>query len=192
MTGPLAWLNQAPLENRKANKLIFMSAPIAIRSIQMAERDLLREAFSADVATRKRAVAAQFSALLSAATQQIIAHVQGKIAAVDPSLSLAARSAAIEQLMAEQNAAIAQLRQDNKLQRRQANRTASMSLRGKFGIRKRTLVQRHAIERGDIQDYFGLARRSRRPHRAFEATRSLIPLLQLRSRLRRKPLQHLR
>ncbi len=137
MTGPLEWLSQAPLENRKADKLIFFSAPIAIRGIQMAERDLLRAAFSAEVAERKRAVSAQFAALLAAAEQQIIAHVQGKIALIDPTLSPAARQSAIEQLIAEQAAALLQLRQDIKQQRRQARRAATSSLRGRFKKRRR-------------------------------------------------------
>ncbi len=102
VTGPLEWLSQEPLEKRKATKLIVFSAPKTIRGIQMAERGVLRSAHSAEVADRKRAISAEFAALLAAAEQRIVAHVQGKIAAIDPALSMAARHAAIEQFIAEQ------------------------------------------------------------------------------------------
>ena len=132
VTGPLEWLSQEPLEKRKAAKLIVFSAPKTIRGIQMAERGLLRSAHSAEVADRRRAIGAEFAALLKAAEQRIVAHVQGKIASIDPALSMAARHAAIEQLIAEQTAAILQLKQDIKQQRRHARRAAGTSLRGKF------------------------------------------------------------
>jgi len=185
VTGPLEWLSQAPLENRKADKLIFFSAPIAIRGIQMAERDLLRAAFSAEVAERKRAVSAQFAALLAAAEQQIIAHVQGKIALIDRALSPAARQSAIEQLIAEQSAALLQLRQDIKQQRRQARRAAGAGLHRKFRKRRRVLVARHAVEREETREYFGAPYYIwQRPPRAFPAIRRMLPYLNLRPTLR--------
>ena len=51
--------------------MIIIEAPIAIRGIQTAERDVLRAAYSAEVADRRRAISAQFAALLSAAEQLI-------------------------------------------------------------------------------------------------------------------------
>jgi len=185
VTGPLEWLSQAPLENRKADKLIFFSAPIAIRGIHMAERDVLRAALSAEVADRKRAISAQFAALLAAAEQQIIAHVRGKIALIDPALSPAARQAAIEQLIAEQTAAITQLKQDIKQQRRHARRAASLALRGRFKKRRRELVARHAAEREESRDYFGAPTYVwQRPPRAFPAIRQMVPYLKMRPALR--------
>ena len=97
----------------------------------MAERGLLRSAHSAEVADRRRSISAEFAALLAAAEQRIIAHVQGKIASIDPALSMAARHAAIEQFIAEQTAAILQLKQDIKQQRRHARCAAGTSLRGR-------------------------------------------------------------
>lgn len=181
MTGPLEWLSQAPLENRKADQLIFISAPIAIRGIQMAERDLLRDTYRAEIAERKRAITAQFAALLAAAEQQIIAHVRGKIALIDQALSPAARRAAIEQLIAEQTAALAQLKQDIKQQRRHAKRVAIASLRGRFKRRRRTLVAHHAVERKESRAHFGAPYYNwQRPPRAFPAIRRTIPYLKSR------------
>jgi len=186
VTGPLEWLSQAPLENRKAGKLIFFSAPKAIRGIQMAERDLLRAAHSAEANERKRAISAQYAALLKAAEQRIIAHVQGKIAAIDPTLSLSARQAAIEQLIAEQSAAILQLRQDIKQQRRQARRAATARLHGRFRKRRRDLVHRHGVEREETRTTFAAPHVIRqRPPRAFPAIRRMIPYL--KPRLTRRP-----
>ena len=56
MTGPLEWLSQEPLENRKADSLIVFTAPIALRGIQMAERDLHRAAHSAEIAAYGAAI----------------------------------------------------------------------------------------------------------------------------------------
>jgi hypothetical protein len=185
VTGPLEWLSQAPLENRKADKLIFFSAPIAIRGIQMAERDLLRAAYRTDVVDRKRAISAQFAALLAAAEQQIIAHVQGKIALIDPTLSPAARRAAIEQLIAEQTAAITQLKQDIKQQRRQARRAAGAGLHRKFKKRRHGLTERHAAEREESRIYFGAPTHDWvLPPRAFPAIRRMVPYLKLGPALR--------
>ena len=182
VTGPLEWLSQEPLEKRKAAKLIVFSAPKAIRGIQMAERGVLRSAFSAEVADRRRAISAEFAALLAAAEQRIVAHVQGKIAAIDPALSMAARHAAIEQFIAEQTAAILQLKQDIKQQRRHARRAAGASLRGRFKKRRRSLAARHAVEREETKAAFG-ARHViwQRPARAFPAIRRMIPRLKLRA-----------
>ena len=118
----------------------------------MAERGLLRSAHSAEVADRRRSISAEFAALLAAAEQRIVAHVQGKIASIDPALSMAARHAAIEQFIAEQTAAILQLKQDIKQQRRHARRAAGASLRGRFKKRRRALVARHAVEREETRD----------------------------------------
>ena len=181
MTGPLEWLSQAPLETRKAEQLIALSAPVALRGIQMAERNLLRSAYGAEVSDRRRAVGDQFAALLAAAEQRIITHIQGKIALIDPTLSSAARRAAIEQLIAEQSAAIVHLRQDIKQQRRQARRAASAGPRGKFKKLRRALVVDHATERKSTLSLFGTLDHPRhRPHRAFSATRRMIPLLKMR------------
>ena len=190
VAGHLEWLSQAPLENRKAGKLIVFSAPKAFRGIQMAERGLLRDAYSAEVAERRRAISAQFVALLKSAEQRIIAHVQGKIAAIDPTLSLAARHAAIEQLIAEQTAAILQLKQDIKQQRRHARRAASASLRGRFKKRRHVLVASHAVEREKVRDFFG-ERRSiwARLRYAYPAIRRMIPYLRLRPELRVRVMQ---
>ena len=148
----------------------------------MAERGVLRTAYSSEVADRKRAVSAEFAALLAAAEQRIIAHVQGKIASIDPALSMAARHAAIEQFIAEQTAAILQLKQDIKQQRRHARRAAGTSLRGRFKKRRRALVARHAVEREETKTAFG-ARHViwQRPARAFPAIRRMIPRLKLRA-----------
>jgi hypothetical protein len=182
VTGPLEWLSQEPLEKRKAAKLIVFSAPKTIRGIQMAERGVLRGAYSAEVADRRRAIGAEFAALLKAAEQRIVAHVQGKIASIDPALSMAARHAAIEQFIAEQTAAILQLKQNIKQQCRHARRAAGISLRGRFKKRRRALVARHAIEREETRTAFG-ARHAvwQRPHRAFPAIRRMIPRLKLRA-----------
>ena len=61
-----------------------------MRAISTAERQLLDAAHRAAVASKLAAIAAHFGGLLSSAEQQIIAHVQGKIALIDPSLSQAA------------------------------------------------------------------------------------------------------
>lgn len=181
MTGPLEWLSQAPLETRKAEHLIALSAPVALRCIQMAERNLLRSAYGAEVSDRKRAVGDQFTALLAAAEQRIIAHVQGKIALIDPRLSSAARRAAIEQLIAEQSAAIVHLRQDIKQQRRQARRAATAGPRTRFKKLRRTLVADHATERKSTLNLFGIPPNPRhRSPRTFSATKRMIPLLKMR------------
>ncbi|MGO9547301.1 MAG: hypothetical protein ACLPPF_21225 [Rhodomicrobium sp.] len=148
----------------------------------MAERGVLRTAHSAEASERKRAIGAQFAALLKAAEQRIIAHVQGKIAAINPTLSFSARQAAIEQLIAEQTAALLQLRQDIKQQRRHARRAAGASLRGRFKRRRRSLAARHAVEREVTRAAFG-ARDViwQRPARAFPAIRRMIPRLKLRA-----------
>lgn len=191
MTGHLQWLSQAPLENRKADKLITLEAPRALRGIQSAERDVARAAHRADVADRKRAISARFAALLSAAEQQIIAHVQRKIAAIDPTLSPAARRAAIEQLVAEQAAALARLRQDIVQQRRQARRAVARALNSGFKRRNRSIVAQHAIEREQSHAMVGAAtaHRKRLP-RAFAAIRQIVHRLDHR-RLRRRTQIHL-
>ncbi len=182
MTGPLEWLSQAPLENRKAERLIMFAAPAAVRGVQMAERALLRAGCSAEIADRKRAISAQFTAFLAAAEQQIIAHVQGKIALIDQALSPAARRAAIEQLMAEQAAALIQLRQDIKLQRRRAQRSASASHQRKFKKRRHAVVAGHAGERDRSRSAFGApSSKWQRPPRAFPAIRNIAATLKQRS-----------
>lgn len=165
--------------------MIILEAPLAIRRIQTAERDVLRAAFSAEVADRRRAISAQFAALLAAAEQQIIAHVQGKIALIDPTLSPAARRAAIEQLIAEQTAAITQLKQDIKQQRRQARRAVGASLRVRIKKTQRALIQHHAVERLQMQQVFGGPfHLRRRPLRVFPAIRRLVPDLKPRTAMR--------
>lgn len=165
--------------------MIVLSAPAAFRGIQTAERDVLRAAHRAELADRRRAISAQLAALLAAAEQRIIAHVQGKIFLIDPALSPAARRAAIEQLIAEQTAAIAQLKQDIKQQRRQARRAAGATLRVRIKKNRHALVQRHADEREQMRLVLGatshLRRRSRR---ALPAIRRLVPHLNLPAALR--------
>ena len=148
----------------------------------MAERGVLRSAYRTEVADRRRSISAEFAALLAAAEQRIIAHVQGKIAAIDPALSMAARHAAIEQFIAEQTAAILQLKQDIKQQRRHARRLAGTSFRGKFKKRRRALVARHVLERQETRATFGTPHVIwQRPARAFTAIRRTIPRLKLRA-----------
>jgi hypothetical protein len=168
--------------------LIILCAPLAVRGIQSAERDVLRAAYSAEVADRRRAISGQFAALLTAAEQQIISHVQGKIVLIDPALSPAARRAAIEQLIAEQSAAIIQLKHDIKQQRRQARRSAGVSPRARFKKHRSATVARHASEREAGRDLFGGHFQLRqRAHRAFPAIRRILPFLNRRSALRPRP-----
>ena len=112
-----------------------------------AERLLLDAAHRAEVAGKTAAIMGYFASLLSAAEARIIAHVQGRVALLSPSLSLAERVVAIERLQAEQAAALSRLRQDIGQERRQARSSGVASLVAGHRTRRRALSHRRAAER---------------------------------------------
>ena len=118
-----------------------------MRGVFAAERQLLDAAHRAEVNASVAAITAHFAALLASAETRIIAHVQGRIAQIDPSLSPAQRRAAIEQLQAEQFIAIARLQNDIRQERRQARRTAMSALTAGHRTRKRALSHRQSAQR---------------------------------------------
>lgn len=118
-----------------------------MRSLHAAERALLLARHRAVVAGKRSSIAAAFTSLLSAAEQRIIAHVQGRIASVDPGLPLSARMAEIERLRAEQEAALARLRQDIAGERRSALRSGVAALSSAFRRERAALSGRHCAER---------------------------------------------
>ena len=118
-----------------------------MRGVFAAERQLLDAAHRADVNASVAAITAQFAALLASAEAGIVAHVQGRIAQIDPSLSPAQRRAAIEQLQAEQVTAIARLQNDIRQESRQARRSAMSALAASHRTRKRALSHRQSAQR---------------------------------------------
>jgi hypothetical protein len=118
-----------------------------MRGLHAAERQLLDAAHRAAVANKRAAISAHYSALLSSAEQRIIAHVLGRIAAIDPTLSIADRQAAIQRLRAEQEAALARLRHDVGQERRNTLRAALSALSVGHRARKAALSRRQAAER---------------------------------------------
>ena len=118
-----------------------------MRGVFAAERQLLDAAHRAEVGAKVASITGHFASLLAAAEARIIAHVHGRIAQIDPTLSPAQRVAAIEQLQAEQAAALARLRDDIRLERRQARRNAMAALRFGHRTRKRALSHRQSAHR---------------------------------------------
>jgi hypothetical protein len=152
VTGPLERPSQGAPENRKATNRKTAIATnrtpsTALRGLHAAERQLLDAAHRAAVADKRAVVSAHFSSLLSSAEQRIIAHVLGRIAAIDPTLSIADRQAAIQRLQAEQEAALARLRQDIGQERRNTLRAALAALSVGHRSRKAALSRRQAAER---------------------------------------------
>ena len=118
-----------------------------MRGVFAAERQLLDAAHRAEVGAKVASITGHFASLLAAAEARIIAHVHGRIAQIDPTLSPAQRVAAIEQLQSEQAAALARLRDDIRLERRQARRNAMAALRFGHRTRKRALSHRQSAHR---------------------------------------------
>lgn len=118
-----------------------------MRSLHAAERALLLARHRAAVADRRASIAAAFTSLLAAAEQRIIAHVEGRIASVDPGLPLSARIAEIERLRAEQETALLRLRQDIAGERRAALRSGIAALSSAFRRERSALSGRHCSER---------------------------------------------
>ena len=118
-----------------------------MRGVFAAERQLLDAAHRVDVNASVAAITAHFAALLASAEAGIIAHVQGRIAQIDPSLSPAQRRAAIEQLQAEQVTAIARLQTDIRQESRQARRMAVSAFAAGHRTRKRALSHRQSAQR---------------------------------------------
>ena len=152
MTGHLERPSQEAPENRKAKisearRRKPASPRDAVRSLHAAERALLLARHRAAVADKRASIAAAFVSLLSAAEQRIIAHVQGRIASVDPDLPISARMAEIERLRAEQEAALLRLRQDIAGGRRAALRSAMTALSSAFCRERAGLSGRHCSER---------------------------------------------
>jgi hypothetical protein len=141
----------------------------------MAERAVLRENYSDDAAARRRVVHAQFASLLAAAEQRIIAHIRAKILAIDPTLSLDARLAAIARLDGEQADALSQLRLEMRQQKRRALQATRSARRSHFKRIRRDFTERHVIERAEIYGLLGI-RPTRRllPDIAFDATLNLV------------------
>lgn len=186
MTGPLEWLSQTPLENRKADKLIATAAPRVIRRLQSAERSVLREAAASDLAQRRSFVSAHFATLRSAAEQHIIAHIQSKIALIDPSLSSDARRAALQRLIAEQEAALAHVRQDIKQASRHARRALGTALNRRAAARRTWLLVRHAAEYKRCLALFGIAPGSSHVRRRAHSARAWIRVSKPRA-IQRRP-----
>lgn len=157
MTGHLERPSQDTLETRKADNRRWTwrrrATPHgAVRSLHGAERALLLAAHQAAVAAKRASIAAAFASLLSAAEQRIIGHVQGRIASVDPALSLADRIAQIARLQAEQEAALVRLRLDIAAERRNALRTGITALstayrRARIALASRQQTERTALRR---------------------------------------------
>jgi hypothetical protein len=123
----------------------------AVRSLHGAERALLLAAHQVAVAAKRTSIAAAFASLLSAAEQRIVAHVAGRIAAIDPKLSLAARMAEIARLKAEQEAALVRLRQDIAAERRVASRAAIGALTAGYRRARIALAHRQQAERAGLR-----------------------------------------
>ena len=143
-----------------------------MRGVFAAERQLLDAAHRAEVDVKVAAITAQFAALLASAEAGIVAHVQGRIAQIDPGLSPAQRRAAIEQLQAEQVTAIARLQNDIRQESRQARRTAISALAAGHRTRKRALSHRQSAQRVALSVMIGMpvarmpaARQKREPIR---------------------------
>ena len=127
-----------------------------MRGVFAAERQLLDAAHRAEVDVKVAAITAQFAALLASAEAGIVAHVQGRIAQIDPSLSPAQRRAAIEQLQAEQVTAIARRQNDIRQESRQARRTAILALAAGHRTRKRALSHRQSAQRVALSVMIGM------------------------------------
>ena len=143
-----------------------------MRGLFAAERQLLDAAHRADVDAKVAAITAHFAALLASAEAGIIAHVQGRIAQIDPALSPTQRRAAIEQLQGEQITAIARLQNDIRQELRQARRTAMSALTAGHRTRKRALSHRQSAQRVALSVMIGIpvarmsaARQKREPIR---------------------------
>ena len=128
-----------------------------MRGVFAAERQLLDAAHRAEVNASVAAITAQFAALLASAEAGIVAHVQGRIAQIDPALSPAQRRAAIEQLQGEQVTAIARLQNDIRQERRQAQRTATAALAAGHRTRKRALSHRQSAQRVALAVMIGIS-----------------------------------
>jgi hypothetical protein len=156
-----------------------------MRAINAAERQLLDAAHRAAVASKLAAIAAHFTALLSSAEQQIIAHVQGKIGSIDPNLTPQQRHAALERLRAEQEAALAQLRQSIGLEQAQARRSARAGLVAGHRVRKQALGRRHVAARTALSRFGGVSViRSTHHQRQWPPVRRVVAKLLARSRRR--------
>ena len=107
------------------------------------------------MASRLAAINAHFGSLLAAAEARLIAHVQGRIAQIDPGLSPAARMAAIERLNSEQVGALARLRQDIGQERKQALRAARAAPAKNRRTRKRAQVSLQMADRARLTRIVG-------------------------------------
>lgn len=152
VAGPLERPSQGAPENRKAEyrKTAMANSRTpssALRGVHAAERQLLDAAYRADIANKRATITAHFSSLLSSAEQRIIAHVAGRIGAIDPKMPIAERQTMIERLQAEQEAALARLRQDIGQERRNTLRSVLAVLSAGHRARKSALSRRQAAER---------------------------------------------
>lgn len=152
MTGTLERPSQDAPETRKAappkvERRKPASARAAVRSLHAAEQALLLAAHQAAVAQKRGAIAAAFASLLSAAEARIIAHVQGRMAGIAPSLSAAERMAEIERLKAEQDAALSRVRLDVAAEKRAALRSAASGLSLTYRRERAALAGRHVADR---------------------------------------------
>ena len=121
-----------------------------------AERQLLDAAHRTEVASKIAAITGYFASLLASAEARIVAHVQGRIALIDPSLPPVQRFAAIERLHAEQAAALARLQLDIGQERRQSRRSGIGTLVAGHRTRRRALSHRHIAARAALTLMIGV------------------------------------
>ena len=129
-----------------------------MRGIHGAERQLLQVAHRAAVANKVAEITDRFASLKSAAAQRIIGHFADKLTRIDPNLTPPQRHAALEQLRAEEAAALAQLELDIAIEAKRARQSAVGILTAQRKTHAGDLAHRHRYERAALSAVFRTAR----------------------------------
>lgn len=167
--------SRSSLETRKAEPGSHTTARDALRSLHAAERKLLHASQRADLERALAACATRLALASAAKAQAITADSAARIAALDATLTLEQREAAVQRIKAEETAALAGLylaaARDAEHERRVVADTIEVEHRRATAI----LSHRQRIERIVMAVKSRPSRLSRRiAGRVWSATRSLL------------------
>ena len=158
ITGASERPSRSTLETRKADATDTKTARHALRSLHLAERQLLRASQGAET-TKALAECASRSALAtSAKAQAITGHFADKVAALSKDLTGQQRAAAIAQLKLEEGAALANMYLEAARESEQERRSVVGLIKARHRSASAGLSRRHRIERGALAVALGVSR----------------------------------
>lgn len=158
ITGASERPSRSSLETRKADATDTKTARHALRSLHLAERQLLRASQRAETAKALAECASRSALATSAKAQGITGHFAGKVAALSKDLPQQQRAAAIAQLKLEEGAALANMYLEAAREGEQERRSVVGPIKVRHKSSSAGLSRRHRIERGALAVRLKVAR----------------------------------